>query len=148
MATDKIITPEVFQYVRQELRNEIAAKVQEAKALRHALEMDTGRLEEMLILWERKFGDSAQGTVVHGIEQGQFVGMTLTEAALHVLHLHGEELPNTELWKAMKDGGTTTSSQRPVNNLNSVLLEKPELFRRGPEGGWDLVNRVGDIELD
>jgi hypothetical protein len=72
---------------------------------------------------------------------GEFVGLTIAEAAKRVLAAHGEPMLNANIVSALQKGGMKFNSADPLNNVGSVLNRRAkdvgDIVRIG-RGVWGL----------
>ena len=87
----------------------------------------------------REVAPAPSGNGAAGSEwTGVFAELSITDAARKYLEMQGKAKSGREIWNALEEGGVTTSSQDPVNNLNSIL-NKSHDFGRSGRGKWKLA---------
>lgn len=95
-------------------------------------EKEISRLSKTLEMFERMLNyldradgsEEGQGASVEArTEEAQpYAGMTIAEAALHVLREAGIPLHVTRIWEALQAGGKTSKAQKPTLSLTASLL--------------------------
>lgn len=66
------------------------------------------------------------------VSMGPLFAMTWSEAITSVLADAADPLHVTDIWRRMRDGGFTTTTQDPLRSIVSIAVRTPEIVRAGP----------------